>query len=886
MNLIDIEKRINKLTYIIKDEFEAIKDTFIYELLNCYGIPKASITRLQNGSINISNNAGEILWKKKLFFKECKCEDIYQVFLDVSNDEVILKNEPRFIIVTDYDELIVLDTKVNDTLNININEIHKYYTFFLPWAGMEKASQEFENQADIKAAEKMAKLYDEVKKDNGFTSNNQVHQLNIFWARILFCFFAEDTGLFESKLFTNSIESYTQSDGSDLNVFLEKIFEALNTKNKDNYPEYLKKFPYVGGTLFKDKHIKLNFTIKSRKALIESGKLEWSDVNPDIFGSMIQAIVNPYDRSNLGMHYTSVTNILKVIKPLFLDELESEFEKLKNDSIKLKVLLNRLSKVKIFDPACGSGNFLLIAYRELRELEMKIIQRINEIDPQIYSNATNISLDQFYGIELDDFAHEIAKLSLWLMEQKMEVKFNKKFGVSKNVFPIDEEAKVVNANSLRVDWKDVCPINNECEVYLLGNPPYLGARLQSGEQKNDVSKVFSNLKKSNNLDYIACWIYKASVYIKGFNSKAAFVSTNSICQGEQVEILWPKVFELNVEINFAYTSFKWKNNAKSNAEVICVIIGLQNNNINSNKKIFTNGIIQEVKNINPYLISGKNIVITKSKKSISGLPPISFGSMPNDGNNLILSTEERNQIISNNPLAKKYIKRLIGAKEITQNQQRWCIWLKDIENESIINDIEEFKIRVDNVEEYRLKSTREATRKLAKYPQLFGEIRQPRDNYIAIPRHSSEKREYIPMDLYTADDIINDSCMAIETNEIWLLGVLMSSMHMVWVKTVGGKIKTDYRYSADICYNTFPFPEISQNKKNIITEYVMKIIEEREKNFEKSLAELYNPDDMPIGLKQAHRNLDLVIERCYRSREFKTDEDRLECLFSLYEEMI
>lgn len=886
MNLIDIEKNINKLAYVIENEFELIRETFIYELLKCYGVPKASITRLQNGSINISNNAGEILWKKKLFFKECKDEDIYQVFLTVSNDEVILKNEPRFIIVTDYDELIVLDTKVNDTLNININEIHRYYTFFLPWAGMEKASQEFENQADIKAAEKMAKMYDEVKKDNGFTSNNQVHQLNIFWARILFCFFAEDTGLFESKLFTNSIESYTQSDGSDLNVFLEKIFEALNTKNKDNYPEYLKRFPYVGGALFKDKHIKLNFTIKSRKALIESGKLEWSYVNPDIFGAMIQAIVNPDDRSNLGMHYTSVTNILKVIKPLFLDDLENEFEKLKNDSIKLKVFLNRLSKIKIFDPACGSGNFLLIAYRELRELEMKVIQRINEIDPQIYSNATNISLDQFYGIELDDFAHEIAKLSLWLMEQKMEVKFNKKFGVSKNVFPIVEEAKVVNANSLRVEWKNICPINNDCEVYLLGNPPYLGARLQSGEQKNDVNIVFNNLKKSNNLDYIACWIYKASIYIKGYNSKSAFVSTNSICQGEQVEILWPKVFELNVCINFAYTSFKWRNNAKSNAEVICVIIGLQNNNINSNKKIFTNGVIQEVKNINPYLIAGKNIVITKSKKSISGLPPISFGSMPNDGNNLILSTEERNQIISNNPLAKKYIKRLIGAKEITQNQQRWCIWLKDIEDENIIDEIHEFRMRVEKVKEYRLKSTRKATRKLAEYPQLFGEIRQPRGNYIAIPRHSSEKREYIPMDLYTAEDIVNDSCMAIETNEIWILGVLMSSMHMLWVKTVGGKIKTDYRYSADICYNTFPFPNISKSKKNIITEYVIKVIEEREKNFEKSLAELYNIETMPIGLKEAHNNLNLVIEKCYRSREFKSDEERLECLFNLYEKMI
>lgn len=885
MNLIDIEKNINKLVSVIENEFETVRDTFIYKLLSCYGVPKASITKLQSGNINISKNTGEILWKKKLFFKECKDEDIYEAFLAVSNDEVILKNEPRFIIVTDYDELIALDTKVNDTLNINLNEIQRYYTFFLPWAGMEKASQEFENQADIKAAEKMAKMYDEVKKENGFTLNNQVHQLNIFWARILFCFFAEDTGLFESKLFTNSIESYTQTDGSDLNVFLESVFEALNTKNKEDYPEYLKKFPYVGGTLFKDKHIKLNFTIKSRKSLIESGKLEWSDINPDIFGSMIQAIVNPDERSNLGMHYTSVTNILKVVKPLFLDGLENEFEKTKSDAIKLKGLLNRLSKIKIFDPACGSGNFLLIAYRELRELEMKVIQRINNIDSQIYANATNISLDQFYGIELDDFAHEIAKLSLWLMEQKMEAKFNKQFGMSKAVFPITEEAKIINANALQVEWDEICITNNEYEVYLLGNPPYLGARLQSREQKSDVNKVFNDLKKSNNLDYIACWLYKAAEYIKGYNSKAAFVSTNSICQGEQVEILWPKIFELDVCIGFAYTSFKWRNNAKSNAAVICVIVGLQNSNCNSNKKIFTGGVIKEVKNINPYLISGKNIVISKAKKSISGLPTINFGSMPNDGNNLILSMEEKNQIINNNPLAKQYIKKMIGAKEITQNQQRWCIWLKDVD-EDIINEIVDFKIRVNEVKEYRLKSTREATVKLAKIPHLFGEIRQPRGNYIAIPRHSSEKREYIPMNLYTEEYIINDSCMAIETNEIWILGILMSSMHMIWVKTVGGKIKTDYRYSADICYNTFPFPEISQNKKNIITEYVLKVIEEREKNSEKSLAELYNTEIMPAGVKEAHRNLDLVIERCYRSREFKSDEDRLECLFNLYEQMI
>lgn len=881
MNLMDIEKNIKNLLNILTVD----KTKFIYELLSCYGIPKASITRLQNGNINISKNSGEILWKKKLFFKECEKSKIYEAFLEARNNETILKNEPRFIIITDYEELLALDTKINETLNINIEEIIKNYTFFLPWAGMEKASQHIENQADIKAAEKMAKMYDEIKKDNKFTLDDEIHQLNIFWARVLFCFFAEDTGIFEKKLFTNSIKSYTQIDGSDLNNFLESVFVALNTENKDGYPEYLKKFPYVGGTLFSEKHIQLKFNIRSRKSLIESGELEWSDVNPDIFGSMIQAIVNPNERSNLGMHYTSVTNIMKVIRPLFLEELENELERCNNDVTKLKALINRLSKIKIFDPACGSGNFLIIAYRELRELEMKIIKRINEIDYQIYANATNISLNQFYGIELDDFAHEIAKLSLWLMQQKMEVKFNKQFGMNKTLLPIVDEGQVVNANALQVEWKEVCEINRECEVYLLGNPPYLGARLQSVQQKYDVNKVFQNLRKSKNLDYIACWIYKASHYIKGYKAKCAFVSTNSICQGEQVEILWPKIFELNICIGFAYTSFKWRNNAKSNAEVTCVIIGLQNNEVNNNKKIFMNGIVKEVKNINPYLILGKNIVVSKINNSISGLPKINFGSMPNDNSNLILSGEEKEKIINNNPMTSKYIKRLIGAKEIIHNQQRWCIWLKDV-HEDIIDNIPEFKLRVNNVKEYRLKSSREATKKLAKYPQLFGEIRQPKGNYIAIPGHSSEKRIYIPMNLYTKDDIVNNSCFALESNEVWIMGVLMSLMHMLWVKTVGGRIKTDYRYSADICYNTFPFPEISQNKKNIITEYVFKIIDEREKNSEKTLAELYDPDTMPLGLKEAHNNLDLVIERCYRTREFKSDEDRLECLFNLYEEMI
>lgn len=882
MNLLEIEKNVSYMMIAFNEN----RESFIYELLRCYGVAKSSITKLQNGNANISKNRGELLWKKRLFFKECENSDVYETFCSVSNNKDILKNGPRFIIVTDYEELIALDTKTLETLNIKISEIINHYTFFLPWAGMEKAVSRIENEADIRAAEKMAKLYDEIKKENNFTSKNEIHALNVFWARILFCFFAEDTGIFEDKLFTNSIKSYTQVDGSDLDDFIEKAFLILNTKERENTPEFLKKFPYVGGTLFNEPHIKLKFNIKSRKSLIESGELKWSEINPDIFGSMIQAVINPDDRSNLGMHYTSVTNIMKVIEPLFLDELYEEFKKNENDAKKLKMLIDRLSKIKIFDPACGSGNFLIIAYKEMRNLEMKIIKQINKIEaPKIYSSASNISLDQFYGIELDDFAHEIAKLSLWLMEHKMEVEFHEEFGSSKPLLPMQEEGQIINANANRIEWTEACEINSHSEVYILGNPPYIGARLQNSDQKNDIEKVFNGVSKSNNLDYIGCWLYKAAKYIKGYNSKCAFVSTNSICQGEQVEILWPKIFELNVSIGFAHTSFKWKNNAKSNAEVICIIIGLQNNNDCSNKKIFTNGIVKNVNNINPYLVSGKNVVISKKKNSISNFPKINFGSMPNDNNNLILSEEEKNKIIKNNSDASKYIKRLIGAKEIIHNQHRWCIWLKDV-SEDVIENIMEFKLRVNNVKEYRIESSREATRKLAKYPQLFGEIRQPKGSYIAIPGHSSERREYIPMNLYTKDDIINNSCFALETNEVWLMGVLMSSMHMIWVKTVGGRIKTDYRYSVDICYNTFPFPKITQEKKDIITEYVFEIIEEREKYLGKTLAELYNPETMPLGLKEAHNNLDLVIERCYKSRPFNSDEERLECLFNLYEEMI
>lgn len=881
MNLIDIEKNIKNIINIINED----KQMFIFELLRCYGIPKASITKLQKGNLNISKNPGEILWKNKVFFKECTTEKIYEEFSIVSEDMEILKNNPMFIILTDYKQLLSIDIDTKETLDININDIVTNYTFFLPWAGMKKAVLQIDNPADVKAAEKMMKMYDEIKKENSFTNDTDIHELNLFLARLLFCFFAEDTGIFKEKIFTKSIISYTQNDGSDLGIFLNRVFKVLNSENREGEAEFLKLFPYVGGGLFEDSSINLKFNAKSRQAIIENGGLDWSKINPDIFGSMIQSVVNADERSNLGMHYTSVPNIMKVINSLFLDELKSEFESSKNDINKLKKLIGRLSKIKIFDPACGSGNFLIIAYKAMRELEMSIINQINKLDMQLYWKGTSISLSQFYGIEIKDFAHQIAKLSLWLIEKKMDFRFYREFGYSKPSLPLTEESVIINQNAARIDWNKICPILENDEVYVLGNPPYLGSKLQDSEQRKDLNFVFEGIKKYKELDYIACWFYKGAKYIKNKNAKCAFVSTNSICQGEQVGLLWPNIFSIGIDINFAYTSFKWENNAKNNAAVICVIVGLANKNNKVDKKIYTNGIMKVVKNINPYLIEGKNITIDKRETPISDFPEIKFGNMPNDGGGLIFTTEEKRELTEIYPEVNKFFRKLVGSQEFIQAKERWCLWIEDSELDEALK-CKTIVERIQKVREHRLNSKDSGTNKLAERAHQFRDRNVSVESAIIIPRVSSERREYIPIGFVDNNIIILDSAQAIYDSETWVFGVITSKMHMLWVKTVGGRLKTDYRYSKKICYNTFPFPRISDKQKANITECVFNILEEREKNTGKSLAYLYDPDKMPIGLRKAHEELDLVIDRCYSKRNFNSDEERLECLFDLYEKMI
>jgi hypothetical protein len=882
MNSHEIEQNVKRII----ENFS--RENFLYDLLLAYGISKTSITRLKSGDFNLSKVEGEILYKKKIFFKQQSADKLLSSIESLAKEERILKHAPRFAVVTDYKNLVAKDLKLGKNLDISIKDIPNHYAFFLPLVGSEVYHSTNDNEADRNAAYKMAQLYDLLITQNPsvYNSKESIHNLNIFLSRLLFCFFAEDTEIFDGEsIFTNTLYQHTNENGSDTHLFLNRLFDRLNTENAKSFPAHFAQFPYVNGGLFRDKIDSPVFTAKARKILIELGELNWRDINPDIFGSMIQAVVIPEYRSDFGMHYTSVPNIQKLIKPLFLDALYEEFENCKTIP-QLRKLINRIAKIKFFDPACGSGNFLIITYKEIRLLEIKILQCIMDLSPTPAMEFTSIQLSQFYGIELDDFAHEMAILSLWLAEHQMNKVFEEMlfdYGRSKPILPLKQSGKIVQGNAASVNWKTVCPIGENDEVYIIGNPPYLGARVQDEEQKKDMAAVFNGIYGYNNMDYISCWFFKAKNYIENYNSKVAFVTTNSITQGEQVALLWPNLISDKIEINFAHLSFKWTNNAKGNAGVTVIILSLRNTS-NEPKYIFSRNTRKETKNINPYLIDASNTIIVGRTKPLSKFPEMNFGSMPNDNGNLILDEVEKQKLISQHPKAKTFIKRFMGGEEFIRGNSRFCIWVeeKKINEAKAIKPIAE---RIDKIKKLRESSNREATKKLAKLPYRFGEVRHQQTDSIIIPATSSEKREYIPMGFLTSETVISNSAMAIYDAQPWLFGVIHSKMHMVWVDAVGGKLKTDYRYSAKLCYNTFPFPDITLKQKQNLNLYVFAILDERAKHPEKTMAQLYDIDKMPKGLKQAHEELDRAVEQCYRLQPFTSDTERLEYLFKLYEEM-
>ncbi len=552
MNETKLAKTLTKITQ------QPDPETFIYDLLRAYKLPKATITLLQQGDRNTATEAGQVGLKRKLWFRELKVEeDPWTVLKEIKSS---LRHKERFIILTDYEVLLAWDTVTEEALDIDLEDLPQHYDFFFPWAGIEKTQHRDENPADVKAASRMARLYDLIKKDNPRDDEHFTHELNVFLSRLLFCYFAEDTGIFPGdNLFTNGIGSQTERDGSNLSGYFTELFNVLDcpAKERRHFRDHFLAFPYVNGGLFRHSISVPNFTARSRRAIVAAGSLDWAAINPDIFGSMIQAVVTPEHRGGLGMHYTSVPNIMKVIEPLFLDELRAEYDKARDSRTKLERLQERLARIKIFDPACGSGNFLIIAYKELRELEMRIIKRIHELSKGVDAGAelfgvgagsrSVIRLSQFYGIELDDFAHEIAILALWLAEHQMNLRFGEVFGRAQPTLPLNEQGHIVHGNACRLDWEEVCPKEEGWEVFILGNPPYLGSSMQDADQKQDMKSVFQGFKNYKNLDYIAIWFKKAADYLDGSNSCAAFVSTNSICQGEQVGLLWPYV---QAEISF------------------------------------------------------------------------------------------------------------------------------------------------------------------------------------------------------------------------------------------------------------------------------------------------------------------------------------------------
>lgn len=878
-----------------------------YEILKAFGKGEADIRRYRDGKGVLARYDGLLI--KGLFgYKSVSTTTSLTATLEeMKQDPQVVKAAPKIVAVSDGETILAYDMRERESYENPLNRLYCDFAFFYPLCGVERFTNIDESPADVKAAEKLAKLHDELRAYNEFSSKSELHDLNIFIARLLFCFFAEDTGIFEDNLFTGSVVRYTKEDGSDLADYLGAAFNVMDMRlrNEDTL-KIISQFPYVNGGLFA-KHIQIpKMGFRSRKIIIECGELDWKNINPDIFGSMIQAVVDPNVRATQGMHYTSVPNIMKVINPLFLDDLQGAYNHLRdqyeqkkrqhdiggltdtlyNKDLKVihkdcQKLLGRMSKMKFFDPACGSGNFLIITYKALRMLEMDILRLMRQIIPELdFFDSSVIQLKQFYGIELLDFPHEVAMLSMWLAEHQMNRKLHDDFGVNTQALPLHNITQIVCGNACRMDWKEVCPHTAEEEVFVFGNPPYLGSKLQSTEQKKDISIAFGSLKNSKILDYIAIWFYEASKYIQGTKAQYAFVSTNSICQGEQVGILWPEILNKGQEIRFAYTSFKWSNNAKYNAGVTVVIIGVANKS-KDNKTIYTGETKLEASFINPYLSAGSSTIVCKNNQIPEGLPKATFGSMPYDGGNLLLEPSEYSEFIAEYPNDKKYIKQIYGSEEFINGKERFCFWIDDADKDDALkNPI--IASRVAKTRQMRLDS--KDGQKLAEKPYQFRE-HPILSECIIIPGVSSEAREYIPMGYLEAGYVVSNSAFAIYDAKLWLFGILTSRLHMAWVRTVGGRLKTDYRYSAQLCYNTFPFPKLSAEKKQALSEAAEEVLLTRADHPEKTLAELYDPEKMPEDLRNAHHVLDDLVESCYPGYPFADDEARLECLFKLYEKM-
>jgi hypothetical protein len=881
---------------------EADAKPFLVEFFNVFGISSKRVSTFEHKVKKLDERGGyiDLLWKGTILIemksRGKNLDKAYNQAIDYTHG--LKEHElPKYILVSDFENFRLHDLEETKTVEFKLKDLVNNVQHFGYLLGYQKKVYKEQDPANIKAAELMGKLHDRLE-EIGYTG----HPLEVYLVRILFCLFAEDTTIFDKQQFQEYIEKRTNIDGSDLAAKLQELFQVLNTPKENrfkNLDEQLAAFPYVNGKLFEEILPTASFDSKMRQALLDCAYIDWSKISPAIFGSMFQSVMNPKERRNLGAHYTSETNILKVIKPLFLDDLWKEFESIKDNRNKLSDFHKKLSTLKFLDPACGCGNFLVITYRELRLLELEVIKSILSKTQGIDFNNTKgyaviniqqftkVEVDQFSGIEYEEFPARIAEVAMWLIDHQMNMLVSSEFGQYFVRLPLKKSANIVHGDALSTNWEDV--VSRSELSYIIGNPPFIGSKIMKQNQRDQIVKEFDNADGSGVLDFVTGWYIKAAKYIQTTKIKVAFVSTNSIVQGEQTSILWGQLLnKYNIKIHFAHRTFKWSNEAKGNAAVYCVIIGFANYDTQS-KSIFEYEDIKgeahelKAKNINPYLIDAKDIFIGKRRRPICTVPEISFGSMPNDGGNFLFTDEEKVLFLEREPKSEKFFRPLISAHEFLNGHKRWCLWLKNA-NPTELKEAKLVTARVENVRKLRAESTRQATQKLAAFPTLFGEDRQPKCDYVLIPRHSSENRKYIPMGFFDENSIASDSCLFIESAKLYHFGILMSKIHMAWVKNMCGRIKSDYRYSNELVYNNYPFPQNPTEKQiNAIELAAQKVLDVRQQFPNSSLADLYDPLTMPPALVKAHNELDKAVDLAYRPQPFTSEANRMVFLFELYE---
>jgi hypothetical protein len=909
MNAVEIEAAVSELAIVPFD-----REEFPYSFLAAFGNKATTIQRLRKGDSNASDLPGGVLQRNHIHIAVAEPGKVGQTLTALKASPKTAQAKAKFILATDGTTLEAEELATGDAIACDYPQFPDHFGFFLPLAGISTIKEIKDNPIDVRATGRLNKLYVELLRENpAWATFERRPDMNHFMARLVFCFFAEDTDIFPgASLFTATVDRMSDRDGSNVDQVLETIFRAMNTKTEHRaatgLPRWATEFPYVNGGLFSGSTDVPKFTRTARSYLYQAGQLDWKEINPDIFGSMIQAVADDEERGALGMHYTSVPNILKVLNPLFLDDLRSQLEAAGDNKIKLLNLRKRMARIRVFDPACGSGNFLVIAYKQMREIEGRINQLRGETNL-----ASEIPINNFRGIELRDFPAEIARLALIIAEFQCDVLYRGQKEALTDVLPLDSQNWITCGNALRLDWLAICPPtgtgvklvgddlfstpldqteidfeNEGGETYICGNPPYLGSRDQKEEQKSDLQLLFGRrIQNWKSLDYVAGWFIKATDFCTKTKSAAAFVSTNSICQGLQVPVLWPEILATGCAIEFAHTSFNWANLASNNAGVTVSIIGITTQP-RSPRRLFSldeagQTVERQCAHINAYLAAGDSVIVDKASRPLGALSEMTFGNTPIDGGNLLLSRDELETLQLSPQQRERFVRRIFGAAEFIRGLERYCLWIEDQHLAEALS-IPVIAQRIHAVRQLRLNGGKTA-RDIAEKSHQFQRMFYGAHTTLIVPSVSSENRNYLPCGYEPTGTVVSNLAFALYDAPVWNLAIIASRLHLVWIATVCGRFRTGWRYSNTLGWNTFPVPTLTEQNKIDLTACAQEILLAREAHFPATIADLYDPDTMPENLRRAHERNDETLERIYIGRKFRNDTERLEKLFDLYTKM-